>query len=63
MPGVIEGGELGVGGTAGFIFEEDVVGAVGVEGRVEVDQVDGGIWNVGAEDREIVAEIEGIHMS
>ncbi len=40
VPGVVKGGDLGVGGDAGFILEEDVVGAVGVEGRVEVDEVD-----------------------
>jgi hypothetical protein len=43
--------------------EDDVVVAVGVEGRVEVDQVDGGIGQVATQDVEIVAVVEdvGIH--
>ena len=32
VPGVIEGGDLGFGGLAGFVFEQDVVGPVRIEG-------------------------------
>jgi hypothetical protein len=39
-PGVVEGFDLGRRRLAAFLLEEDVVGAVGVERRVEVDQVD-----------------------
>ena len=46
VPGVVEGGDLGGGFLAGAFFEEDVVGGVGVEGRVEVDQVDGLVGDV-----------------
>jgi hypothetical protein len=35
--------------------EEDVVVLAGVEGRVEVDEVDGGVGDVAAEDFEVVA--------
>ncbi len=41
LPGVGEGLDLGGGILARFLAEEDVVGGVGVEGRVQVDQVDG----------------------
>ena len=39
MPGVIEGGDLRIGRGATLVFEEDVIGAVGVEGGIEVDEV------------------------
>ena len=48
---------------AGFKFaEEDVVAAVGVEGRVEVDEVDGGVGEVVgvAQEGEVVAVEEGV---
>lgn len=60
MPGVIEGGDLGFGGLAGFVFEEYVVGAVGVERWVEVHQVDGSIGDVLAQDGEVIAVVEGV---
>lgn len=41
-------------------FEQDVVGAVGVEWRVEVDQVDGFIAHVVAQDLQVVAVEEGV---
>ena len=58
VPGVLEGGDLGSGLLAAFFLEEDVVVGVGVEGRVEVDEVNGGVGDVVAEDVEVVAEIE-----
>jgi hypothetical protein len=58
LPGVFEGGDLG-GGTGAVLFrEEDVVVLAGVEGRVEVDEVDGGGGDVVAEDGEVVAVVE-----
>ena len=41
MEGVVGGRDLGGGVLAGALLEKDVVGGVGVEGRVEVDEVDG----------------------
>jgi hypothetical protein len=43
MPGVLEGEQLRIGGVAGLVAEDDVVVAVRVERRVEVDQVDRGV--------------------
>jgi hypothetical protein len=42
----------------GRLGEEDVVVLAAVEGRVEVDEVDGFVLDVLAEDAEIVAVIE-----
>ena len=53
----------GAGGLAeGAGAEEDVVAAVGVEGRVEVDEVDGGVGEVVGvtQDGEVVAVEEGV---
>ena len=62
VPAVLEGCDLGVAVAAGFVAEEDVVAAVGVEGRVEVDEVDGGVGEVVgvAQDGEVVAVEEGV---
>jgi len=59
-PGVFEGFDLGVGLGAVFFGEEDVVVGVGIEGRVEVDEVDGFVVDVAAEDVEVVAVVEGV---
>ncbi len=58
LPGVFEGGDLGGGAGAVFFGEEDVVVLAGVEGRVEVDEVYGGVGDVVAEDLEVVAVVE-----
>ena len=60
VPGVLEGGDLGGGFLAGALAEEDVVGGVGVEGRVQVDEVDGLVGDVLAEDVQVVAEVEAV---
>ena len=60
MPGIFEGGDLGFGSVPAFVGEEDVVGAVGVEGWIEVDQVDGFVGDVFAEDIEIVPVEQGV---
>ena len=39
-------------------MEEDVVVGVGIEGRVEVDEVNAGGGDVVAEDVEVIAEVE-----
>ena len=55
MPGIFKGIYLGSGLVAGFVFEEDVVVAVGVERWVKVDEVDGFIGDVLAKDGEVIA--------
>ena len=49
---------LGAGLRAVFFGEEDVVVLAGVEGRVEVDEVDRLVLDVELEDFEVVAVIE-----
>ena len=58
MPSVVERGDLRRRLFAALLAEEDVVGGVGVEGRVEVDQVDAFVGDVLAQDVEVVAEVE-----
>src|SRR5439155_22705133 len=41
VPGVLEGLDLRVADGAGLFAEEDVVGGLRVEGRVEADEADG----------------------
>ena len=60
MPGVLEGGDLRGGFLAGALAEEDVVRGVGVEGRVQVNQVDALIADVLAEDVQVVAEVKAV---
>ena len=60
MPGVLEGQQLGIGGIARLVAEDDVVIAVRVEGRVEVDEVDGAIGQVATPDVEAVAVVEDV---
>lgn len=61
MPGVFKRRNLCVTGLAFGRFEEQVVVPLAVEGRVEVDQVNGFVWEVVTEDVEVVAEVEGGH--
>ena len=58
LPGVFEGGDLGGGAGAVSFGEEDVVVLAGVEGRIEVDEVDGVGGDVVAEDGEVVSVVE-----
>ena len=46
---------LRAGAFAGFFGEKDVVVLARIEGRVEVDEVDGLVGDVAAEDVEVVA--------
>ena len=55
LPCVLEGGDLGGGARAVLLREEDVVVLAGVEGRIEVDEIDGLAGDVVAEDGEVVA--------
>src|SRR3990172_1692263 len=52
--------QLGIACLARLVAEDDVVVAVRVEGRVEVDQVDGGIGQVATQDVEVVAVVEDV---
>jgi hypothetical protein len=61
MPGVLEGFNLRLAVVAARRFEEQVVVALGIERRVEIDEVNGCVRNVLAEDLEIVAVIELVH--
>ena len=61
MPGVLEGFNLRLAVVAARRFEEQIVVALGIERRVEIDEVNGFVRNVLAEDLEIVAVIELVH--
>jgi hypothetical protein len=60
LPGVFKGVNLGAGLGAVFFGEEDVVVLAGVEGRIEIDKIDGLVLDVELEDFEVVAVIEPI---
>jgi hypothetical protein len=65
VPCVVEGFDLGVGVVAGFVSEDGVVRGVGVERRIEVDQVDRlGLdpWGVVAQDVEVVPVVENVRL-
>ena len=57
-PCVLEGSDLCGGVLAGALAEQDVVRRIGVERRVEVDEVNALVSDVLAEDVEVVAEVE-----
>jgi hypothetical protein len=61
MPGVLEGFNLRLAVVAAGRFEEQIVVALGIERRVEIDEVNGFVRNVLAEDLEIVAVVELVH--
>jgi len=58
LPGVFKGVDLRTGLGAVFLGEEDVVVLAGVEGRVEIDEIDGLVLHITLEDFKIVAVIE-----
>ena len=60
-PRVFEGGHLRLGGVSLGRFEIDVVDALRIERRVEIDQVNGFVRDVFVQDVEIVAVVEGVH--
>ena len=55
VPGVVECLDLLAGGAARLVAEEHIVAGVGVERRIQVDQVHAGVGNLLAEHGEIVA--------
>jgi hypothetical protein len=58
LPCVLEGVDLRAGFRAIFFGEEDVIVLAGVEGRVEVDEIDGFVAQVALEDVEVVSVVE-----
>ena len=58
VPGVLKGHDLRGGAGAVALGEEDVVVLAAVEGRVEIDEVDGLVLDVLAQDDEVVAVVE-----
>jgi len=58
LPSVFEGGDLRGGASAVLFCKEDVVVLTGVEGWVEIDEIDGCVGNVVAEDLKVVAVVE-----
>ena len=57
LPGILEGGNLGGGPLAGPLLEEDVVGGVGIEGRVKVDEVHRRVRDVVAKEKEVIVAV------
>ena len=55
VPGVVERLDLLAGGAARLVAEEHIVAGVGVERRIQVDQVHAGVGDLLAEHGEIVA--------
>jgi len=62
LPSVFEGLDLRAGLAAVFLREEHVIGGVGIEGRVEVDQVHTLVLDVAPQDIEVIAVVEGVHL-
>ena len=58
LPGVLERGYLSRGIFAATLSKQDVVGGVGVEWRIEVDEIDTLIRDVLAQYVQVVAEVE-----
>jgi len=58
MPGVLEGEQLGVALAPGLVLEDDVVGPVRVERRVEIDEIDRFVRDVAPENVEVVAVVQ-----
>ncbi len=61
VPGVLEGFDLRLAGVALGGLEEEVVVALGIKGRVEVDEVHGFGGDAVAQDVEVVAVVEVVH--
>ena len=58
LPCVLEGHDLRTGAGAVLFGEQDVVILAAIEGRVEVDEIDGLVLDVAAEDVEVVAVVK-----
>jgi len=53
LPGVLEGGDLRGGFLAAFFLEKHVLVCVGIEGRVEVDEIDTFVRDVLAQNVQL----------
>lgn len=60
MPSILESRNLRFAFGATFIFEQHVVTAIRVEGRIEIDQVHTGTGNVFAQDFEVIAVVQRV---
>ena len=60
LPCIVEGPNLRRRLLPGLFLEQHVVGGVGVEGRVQVDQVHGLVGHVLPQDVQVVAVVEGV---
>ena len=61
VPGVLKGLDLRRAALPLGRFEEEIVVALGIERRVEVDEVNGFAREVVAEDMEVVAVVKLVH--
>ena len=61
MPSVFERRDLRFAVAARLVPKQHVVVSVGIERRVEIDQIDRLILDVVAKDLQIVAVVEGVH--
>jgi len=53
--------DLCAGLCAVLLCEEHVIGGVGIEGRVEVYQIDAFVLDVAPQDIEVIAVVEDVH--
>jgi hypothetical protein len=58
LPRVLEGLNLRGGARAVLFGEQDVVVLTAVEGRVEVDEIDGFVLDLAAKDFEVIAVVK-----
>ncbi len=61
MPGVFKGGYLRFALGSALVLEKNVVIAVGIERRVQIDQVNATRRDVFPQDVQIVAVVESVH--
>ena len=61
MPGILKCGDLRVALHALGRFEQQVVVALGIERRIEINQIDRFIRNVIAQNIEVIAVVEFVH--
>ena len=61
VPSILEGFDLGSGARAVLLLEEDIVGLIAVEGRIQIDQIHRVVGNVAPQNIQVVAVIEMGH--
>jgi hypothetical protein len=60
VPSILKGGDLRVGLVTALVLEKHVIGAAGIEGRIQVDQVYAFAFYVLSEDRQVIAVKESV---